>query len=68
MIGAGAFSALKTLTGGGAGPSRSGPAYQTSPNNFSNGGLTINKPNNALYLTIAVGVIVGYLVFVKKKP
>lgn len=68
MIGAGAFSALKTLTGGGAGPSRSGPAYQTSPNNFTNGGLTINKPNNALYFGLGVALIVGYAVWVKKKP
>jgi hypothetical protein len=68
VIPVGAFGALKSLTGGGAGPSRSGSAHQSTPNNFTNGGLNINQPNYGLYGVIALGLVIGYLVFVKKKP
>ena len=57
----------ETLTGGGAGPATSGPAHQDSGHMFNNGGLSINKPNYAIWAVVGIGLIVAYELFAKKK-
>lgn len=54
------LSALETLSGGSTGPVMSGPATQGG-SSFKGGGLTINKPNYAMWGAIALAMVLLYL-------
>ncbi len=56
----------ESLTGGGAGPTHSGPATQGGAY-FANGGLSIAKPNYAMWAIIGLVAILGFKLLAKKK-